>query len=118
MKLSRYMTDYLVCVLWSSTDDDGNPLDDNYGVEDINTSDVMQHEKQLEDFIEANWDDISEADLDLEQVAHDFWLTRNGHGTGFWDRGLGEVGERLSAAAKVYGSSDAYVGDDGKVYLT
>jgi hypothetical protein len=20
------------------------------------------------------------------QAAHDFWLTRNGHGTGFWDR--------------------------------
>lgn len=21
-----------------------------------------------------------------EQAGHDFWLTRNGHGTGFWDR--------------------------------
>jgi hypothetical protein len=23
------------------------------------------------------------------QAAVDFWLTRNGHGAGFWDRGLG-----------------------------
>lgn len=29
---------------------------------------------------------------------HDFWLTRNGHGSGFWDRSeLGELGEQISA---------------------
>ncbi len=22
----------------------------------------------------------------IKQAGHDFWLTRNGHGTGFWDR--------------------------------
>ena len=26
------------------------------------------------------------SDDQLEQAGHDFWLTRNGHGTGFWDR--------------------------------
>ena len=26
---------------------------------------------------------------DEAQAGHDFWLTRNGHGVGFWDRGLG-----------------------------
>lgn len=25
-------------------------------------------------------------DFDAEQVGHDFWLTRCGHGAGFWDR--------------------------------
>jgi len=25
-------------------------------------------------------------DLDPEQLGHDLWFTRNGHGTGFWDR--------------------------------
>ncbi len=37
--------------------------------------------------------------LDLAQCGHDFWLTRNGHGTGFWDRGyeesLGSLFERV-----------------------
>ena len=28
-------------------------------------------------------------------LIHDYWLTRNGHGVGFWDRGLGPVGDRL-----------------------
>lgn len=25
-------------------------------------------------------------DESISQAGHDFWLTRNGHGTGFWDR--------------------------------
>lgn len=39
-------------------------------------------------------------------AGHDFWLTRSGHGAGFWDRGLGELGDRLTDAAKRYGSPD------------
>lgn len=41
--------------------------------------------------------------------ATDFWLTRNGHGAGFWDRGAGSVGKRLTDAAKSYG--ERYVFD-------
>ena len=36
-------------------------------------------------------------------AGHDFALTRNGHGTGFWDRGLGEMGDMLSNECKPYG---------------
>lgn len=39
-------------------------------------------------------------------AGHDFWLTRQRHGTGFWDRGLGELGDRLTDAAHSYGSAD------------
>lgn len=47
---------------------------------------------------------------------HDLLLTRSGHGAGFWDRGLGELGDRLSDAARVYGSTSAEV-VDGKPVL-
>lgn len=56
-----------------------------------------------------------------EQAGHDFWLTRNRHGAGFWDRPddfYGEHAETLTDAAHAYGEVDAYVGDDGKVYLS
>ena len=53
-----------------------------------------------------------------EQAGTDFWLTRNGHGAGFWDRGLEEAGETLSKIAHNMRESDAYVGDDGQMYLT
>lgn len=50
------------------------------------------------------------------QAGHDFWLTRNGHGCGFWDRGLGVIGAQLSVAAEAYGSVGLYVGDDNLIY--
>ena len=37
-------------------------------------------------------------------AGHDFALTRNDHGTGFWDRGLGAIGNMLSNECKPYGS--------------
>lgn len=46
----------------------------------------------------------------------DFWLTRNGHGVGFWDRDVGAVGDRLTKACKKFGETYLYVGDDGKIH--
>lgn len=51
------------------------------------------------------------------QAGVDFWLSRNGHGAGYFDRGLGSVGDSLHKAAKLEGSLDLHVGDDGKLYL-
>jgi hypothetical protein len=50
------------------------------------------------------------------RAGHDFWLTRNGHGAGFWDRGLGEVGDKLSKTCR-YGTQDVYFGEDNRVYI-
>ena len=48
---------------------------------------------------------------------HDFWLTRNRHGAGFWDRGYPEaIGKALTDAAHAEGSADWCVGDDGNIY--
>ena len=51
-------------------------------------------------FIADNWQDVS--GLDASQTGHDFVLTANGHGCGFWDRGLGEIGDRLTEATRGY----------------
>ena len=69
-------------------------------------------------FYDANRSDIAATGASFGQTAHDFILTRNGHGAGFWDRGYGAPGDRLTAAAKAYGSLNAYVGDDEKVYFS
>ncbi|QRI45328.1 hypothetical protein SEA_ENNEA_94 [Gordonia phage Ennea] len=37
---------------------------------------------------------------------HDYLLTRDGHGAGFWDRGLGDLGDYLTAIAKTMGEHD------------
>jgi hypothetical protein len=51
------------------------------------------------------------------RAGHDFWLTRNGHGAGFWDGDWPEpFADQLTKAAKKFGESDLYTGDDGMVY--
>jgi hypothetical protein len=53
---------------------------------------------------------------DAAAAGRDFWYTRNGHGTGFWDSGLGDTGEALSKACR-HRNVDLYAGDDGLLYL-
>lgn len=52
-----------------------------------------------------------------EQAGRDFWYTRNHHGTGFWDRNLGIVGDGLTEEAHKFQELCPYVGDDGKIYF-
>jgi hypothetical protein len=105
---------YLETALWSSTDEDGRPLDEQFDVSDFAPEAIRQAEKDCLDFLSTN--DVG--DLDEGDVGHNFWLTRNRHGAGFWDRGLGALGDRLTKAAHAYGECDIYLGDDGKLHLT
>ncbi len=52
-------------------------------------------------------------------AGHDFWLTRCGHGTGFWDRGEvpADARDRLAKAARRFGNVDVYLGDDKFLYF-
>lgn len=50
-----------------------------------------------------------------ELSGRDFWLTRNSHGAGYWDRDI-EGKTSLTTAAKLCGPSDLYLGDDGYIY--
>lgn len=50
--------------------------------------------------------EIDYTQFDPNQLGHDLWLTRNGHGTGFWDRPelYGEANSKIfSALAKAQG---------------
>lgn len=45
---------------------------------------------------------VISAEYTWEHVGHDFWLTSQGHGAGFWDRGLEEVGDTLTDSVDGY----------------
>lgn len=53
-----------------------------------------------------------------DSFGHDLWLTRNGHGAGFWDRGMAKLGDELTQIAHCLGSSDLYQGDDDLLYFS
>jgi hypothetical protein len=100
----------------------GSPLDANYTEEDIAPDTLKQMLADCTAFCETHADllaDIPQLRQEWsadEQNGHDFWLTRNGHGAGFWDRGYGELGRQLTDAAHAYGTFDLYVGDDGMIH--
>lgn len=129
MNLDRFVSAYIACALWSSIGPAEAPytcenLDDLFDESDIAPECLASMRETCADFIESNAADLenyarrmaNEQWSGEDRAGHDFWLTRNGHGAGFWDRGLGKLGDRLAAAAKVYGSCDLYPGDDGKIY--
>lgn len=128
--LDTFTRAYIACALWSSTDDNGNPLDEHDGemaAECLATmeSDCSIFQNDNRDLLTMAYADprwIAEDQrhdkpaYDASQAGHDFWLTRNGHGAGFWDRGLGEIGRDLSGMARQCGSADLCIGDDGLIY--
>lgn len=110
---------YVECALWSSTDnsrsDGGDPLDHNYDMDDISPEcarEMIDDCRQFQYYQRELLAKVYSERYTEEHAGHDFWLTRNGHGAGFWDRGLGEVGEKLSKECKPYGSVDLYVVDE------
>jgi hypothetical protein len=107
-----FLEAYIACAIWSSTDETGEPITATR--DDVSPDAYAAMDTDCLDFVKANVSDLF--DLGPSQCGHDFWLTRNGHGAGFWDRGYGAVGDRLTDAAHVWGEADLYVGDDGYVH--
>lgn len=117
--LAKFVQGYIECALWSTNDEStpqgGEPLDDNYGIDDIAPEALAEMREDCEDFMQANAADLE--GRDPAYAGHDFWLTRNHHGAGFWDGDYpDDIGRRLTAASDVHGSVDLYVGDDGLIY--
>lgn len=114
MTIDDFTRSYLETALWSSNDESDEPMDANYGIEDLAPAALAAAVHDCQEFQEAHAEDIAGRE---SRAGHDFWLTRNGHGAGFWDGDWPEdVGERLTAASKVYGAVDLVVGDDGLIY--
>ncbi len=120
--LDEFTRAYLECALWSSMiyteegDTDSSFLDANYDIEDFSISALNSAIEECKAFQRDNAGFLSHAGDD-GQNGHDFWLTRNHHGAGFWDRGYNEkVSRELTDAAHHYGSVDYDVNDDGLIY--
>lgn len=114
-----FINGYLTCALWSSTlgDDQGTPMDQDYGIGDMAVKTIEAMREDCIDFLQANTArlDVYAETFGYDYAGHDFWLTRNGHGAGFWDRNLGDLGNKLSDAAHQWGECFLYIGDNGEI---
>lgn len=128
--LDRFTLAYIECALWSSTDNadesGGEPLDKNYTIDDIHPDTLSSIIADCTEFQAQHshlWADgeTSRSEWDInEQAGHDYWLTRNGHGAGFWDRPkhvYNDNADALTKAAHVAGAVDILVGDDGLLHI-
>lgn len=109
---------YLVAALWSSTDDNDEPLDKNYTLSDFAPEAIESARKACEFFEDRAKPWLG--DMEPERIGFCLWLSRSGHGSGFFDEETCREGWRdvLQSKAEALGSSDCYVGDDEKIYLS
>lgn len=93
---------------------DGDPYDSHFGLDDFTVDALLRAREDCVAFQGTHSDDLS--DEDDSHAAHDFWLTRNGHGAGYWDGDYEESkGLRLTEGCKVFGELHVYVNDDGSL---
>jgi len=120
-------------ILYTECDDDGTPLDRNYGIADFDEKSLEMLYNQFQQFIQVvetkitekigdNWSSVDDF-YDLmqpseNQTEYDYILTRNHHGAGFWDGDWSDsVSQILTDAAHDQSEICTYVGDDEKIYL-
>ena len=125
-------------LLWSETDNadenGGKPLDWNYRIDDVDAASLLELDKRFQAFVGKaeemltaklgdDWssiDDFYTGSSNSEyQTEHDYIMTVNGHGCGFWEKYDWQetAGEILTELATKQSEIHAFVGDDGKVYL-
>lgn len=116
--MDEFTKAYIECALWS-TNDESEPLDANYSEDDIHPDTLAQIVDDCWLFQALHQDDICEDNnqshhhTPAEMAGHDFWLTRNGHGAGFWDGNWKEpAATHLDETAHQFGAFDLYVDDE------
>ena len=131
MEMNPTLTALVQTILFTESDIYGEPLEDNYSIADFDEESLKKLYSEYQQFIAIaeekitekigeNWDCIDDFyDVQqpaLNQTEHDYVLTRNRHGAGFWDGDYQEHGDALTALARPYGEVNLYLGDDGRIY--
>lgn len=116
--MDNFTEAYIECALWASLDEDGAPFDESNAelapqtLQDME-NDCREFQTRAKVLLEDAYDCVAYSEA---RAGHDFWLTRCRHGAGYWDRGLGPVGDALTECAHAFGNRDLYRGDDNLIY--
>lgn len=118
--LTTFLNAYITCAIWSSTDqdDDNTPLDKNFTPNDLSPQALVTMRADCERFLQESGLAPTHPLWHETRAGHDFWLTRNHHGAGFWDGDWPEpLATRLTDLAHTFKEQTLYVGDDNKLHL-
>jgi len=114
--IKNIIDDYFTAALWTEENRLEDELKDNdFTIYDFSEEDKDKVKEEIEWFIDKAGDSINV--MTDDQLGHDLWLTRNGHGAGFFNRNYPvHVEDMLNKLSEVLGHADIYVGDDDKIY--
>jgi hypothetical protein len=102
-----------------------SPLDDHFGLGDFSVESLKRAENDCNEFF-YRLDRIGLLErancfADDEHIAYDFWLTRQGHGAGFWDGDYADetedIGDALTGVAREFGECWVIVDDAGCLHI-
>lgn len=99
---------------WDDLDECDNPsrLDAAWTVEEVAPEAWESMEEDCNNFLELTWKVEGVEKVDAVTMGYNFALTRNRHGAGFWDIGLGVLGDRLTELAHTFGEQNFYVNEE------
>jgi hypothetical protein len=118
--IRRFTDAYVDTELWSSSvyleEHDESPVPADELDATVYPGTMQAIANVCRDFVEGSRELLEQLHAEFpqvepEQCGHDFSLTRNGHGAGFWDRGYGAIGDALSDASRPYGETYWYLVD-------
>lgn len=110
--IENVLKHYLVAALWTAELD-------NKGITDIASPSMDRARKDVTDFLTKAEPLLKKYKKPLTdaQLGHDFWLSRNGHGAGFFDRDLGKLGDELQTLAKSFKEINVFGEDADKIII-
>ena len=111
---------YIEALLWAELDDNDKPLDANHSPADIDQESLKSIRNDCARFQLEAAPILAGLNVPDSQIGHDFLLTRNRHGAGFWDspeKYGQDNADKLTEIAHTFGETDIYVGDDGILYI-
>ena len=130
--VNEFIGGYIEAILFAETDnsrdDGGDPLSNSHDHESFSHEAMERIEADCRAFLhkaapwitEENYKGALRGGSVAAHAGHDFWLTRVGHGAGFWDGDWASDENSngpLTQRAKEAGRVDVLVGDDGKLHF-
>jgi len=114
LNIDEILNSYIETAIWAEESDE-NDLQGKT-INDVDKESVANSKIEIYNFIKKAQQEASDelSTYDSETLGHNLWLSRNGHGAGFFD----DNNDKLQNLARSMKPVDIYLGDDGKVYIS
>jgi hypothetical protein len=111
--VNKILNSYLETAIWAEESDE-NDLQGKT-IHEIDKNSKANSAIEIYQFLQKAQQEASDElnTYDEEAIGHNLWLSRNGHGAGFFD----DNNDKLQNLARNMKPVDIYLGNDNKIYI-